>query len=260
MNKALKNEKLDFSNWISKCTEFQAKFENFDKKLDNSKNSVDAYHFFEKFSELTKEGDTIAIDSGSLIVYAMQSLKLKKSQRLISSSGLDNQSFALPASIGVCLGTKTNVYCICEDPGFLKNVSELETIMHYKLPIKIIVFNTDSYSSVKKTQKEYFGGRYVASQLPKVSNFVADLGKLYKIPTFEINNDSELGKLDSILSKKGPMICEINVDKDQQITPRITFTVKPDGKWIAKPLEDMYPFLDRKTFKESMLVEILDED
>ena len=87
------------------------------------------------------------------------------------------------------------------------------------------------------------------------------IGKAYKIPTYRITNTKELEKsLGKILRLKGPIICEINVDTEQQITPRMVFTVKPDGKWIAKPLEDMYPFLDRKTFKENMIIPILDED
>jgi acetolactate synthase-1/2/3 large subunit len=33
---------------------------------------------------------------------------------------------------------------------------------------------------------------------------------------------------------------------------------RPDGSMVSKPLEDLWPFLDRKEFHENMLVPPLD--
>jgi len=66
-------------------------------------------------------------------------------------------------------------------------------------------------------------------------------------------------QIKKILESKGPAICEIQIDKDQEIIPRIVFSVKPDGKWEAKPLEDMYPFLERGELKKNMLIPLFSE-
>lgn len=36
--------------------------------------------------------------------------------------------------------------------------------------------------------------------------------------------------------------------------------VEDDQTWVAKPLEDMSPFLDRKTLQENMIIELAQED
>jgi len=43
----------------------------------------------------------------------MQALKIKRSQRLINTSGLGAMGFAIPSAIGVCVANKNNqVICI----------------------------------------------------------------------------------------------------------------------------------------------------
>ena len=56
------------------------------------------------------------------------------------------------------------------------------------------------------------------------------------------------------------MICEIQVDSDQELNPRMGFTIKDDGKWLAKPLEDMYPFLERDVLQNAMYIDLWEED
>jgi acetolactate synthase I/II/III large subunit len=42
----------------------------------------------------------------------------------------------------------------------MMNLQELQTIVGYKLPIKIIVFNNEGYLFIKHTQKMLFKGNY----------------------------------------------------------------------------------------------------
>ena len=49
----------------------------------------------------------------------------------------------------------------------------------------------------------------------------------------------------------------------QPLIPRVSSLKKPDGSIVSKPIEDLYPFLDRKEFADNMIidsVEILKED
>jgi len=48
------------------------------------------------------------------------------------------------------------------------------------------------------------------------------------------------------LRLEGAAVCEIQIEDDQT--------------WVAKPLEDMSPFLDRKTLQENMIIELAQED
>jgi acetolactate synthase-1/2/3 large subunit len=43
--------------------------------------------------------------------------------------------------------------------------------------------------------------------------------------------------------------------EDQPLIPRVSSLKKPDGTIISKPLEDLFPFLDRKEFSENMCID-----
>jgi len=275
----------DFSSWISQCLLWKERYSKDDyKSPDEQHREIDAYCFMDYLSRELKEGAVLTIDGGSPIVFAMQRLKIKKNQRLISAIGLDNYSFALPSSIGasVAIGGK-EVICLCEDSGFQKNIQELETIKKFNLPIKIFILNNKGCSYIKNTQQTYFGGRLVASEMAlnnsdgnfnnySSNNLDHNYFNLHKSPKFEeiaraygltyynISSVNDLVKIKDVLSFDGSVICNIDINHSQQITPRISFCVTSDGKWLAKPLEDMYPFLDRKELKENMFIPLLDED
>ncbi len=51
---------------------------------------------------------------------------------------------------------------------------------------------------------------------------------------------------------KGPVVCEVMLQEDYIFAPKHSSEKLPDGKIISKPLEDMFPFLDRDEFRENM--------
>ena len=81
----------------------------------------------------------------------------------------------------------------------------------------------------------------------------------YGLRTMQIVNHEHLKeKIKSVLYKSGPILCEVMVDPNQQLVPRQGFVKNSDGTHSPRPLEDMYPYLDRKEFLENMIVKPLD--
>ena len=81
------------------------------------------------------------------------------------------------------------------------------------------------------------------------------IAKAYGIPAIRIENQKNLKqKLKKVLNSNGPFLCEIMINPNQPLLPKTTTIVKPDGTFISKPIEDMYPFLPRKEFLENMFV------
>ncbi len=257
------------NNWVKQCGEWKKKYSDWKKetilvnknKIEN-KQGINAYFLMDVLSQLAHSEHTITADGVSPIVFVMQEFKFKSNQRLILASGLENTNFALSASIGCSVASGKEVICICEEGGFLRTISEIETILKYKLPIKIFVLNNTGNSYVRETQRDYFGGRYVATS-ERVQSRVLNVGSVasaYGIPFFSFESEEKLySSLEKEFKHSGPALYEIKISPQQKISPKITFTVKPDGKWVSKPLEDMYPFLERKEFKENMYITPLEE-
>ncbi|MBI4064648.1 MAG: hypothetical protein HY401_10170 [Elusimicrobia bacterium] len=252
-----------YSAWIVRCRDWTERFAPPGAKADSG-DRVMPHLFVYALSGHLKDNDVIVVDGGSPIHNMMQSFRFKPGQRMISSTGLELPGFGLAGAIGTAVANGGRpVFCLCEDRGFQVGAADLQTMVDYKLPIKVFVFRSKGNLHIRKIQRDYFGERYVGTDKEILfgSPAISDVAKTYGLLTAEIKSFSAMDAgIRSVISSSGPAICEIQVDDDQDLLPRIGFSVKEDGRWIAKPLEDMYPYLDRKVLQENMIVDLYRED
>jgi len=254
-------ECLDINQWQKKCIKYKS-YNAVPKEWKAQKKYVNPYVFIDTLSDKLSEGDVIVVDGGGTALYmSFQGLKIKKGQRLLVSSAIAAMGTGLPESIGACFANgKKRTICMTGDGSIQFNIQELQTIVHHKLPIKIFIFNNSGYLAIRHTQDGFLKSRYIGScaeggvSLPDFQK----VARAYGIKAVRINNHKELNrKLQQILRCPGPAVCEIMISKDQQLIPSVGFDMKPDGTGVPRPLEDMYPYLDRKEFLENMIVKPL---
>ena len=253
--------KLDFSKWNNICHNWKIKYPVVLPNYENS-NKINSYYFVDKLSNILKKNVIVFTDVGMSKSSTMQAFKTKSKQRILCSSGNASMGTGLPGAIGACFANnRKKTICISGDGGLQMNIQELQTIVQYKLPIKLFVFNNNGYLTIKTTQKNYFN-RYVGSD-PSSGLSCPDIKKIataYGIKTDSISTNEEMNnKIEKILNEKGPFICEVNLDETQPIIPKVMSEKKSDGTIISKPLEDMYPFLDRDEFNKQMIIDTVDE-
>ena len=101
---------------------------------------------------------------GTALLSGHQVIRIRNKQRLMTSTGLGEMGYGLPAAIGASFArNKGEVICLNCDGGMMMNLQELQTITHHQLPIKIFIFNNDGYLMIKHTQKNLFQGLYTAT-------------------------------------------------------------------------------------------------
>jgi len=61
-------------------------------------------------------------------------------------------------------------------------------------------------------------------------------------------------KIREVLAAPGPTVCDVHMQPEVEITPRVSSQRQPNGRMVSKPLEDMYPFLDRAEFLANMII------
>ena len=61
-------------------------------------------------------------------------------------------------------------------------------------------------------------------------------------------------KVREVLDQPGPVVCAVNTAIDQATAPRATSMMRPDGSMVSKPMEDLWPFLDREEFRGNMII------
>jgi acetolactate synthase I/II/III large subunit len=243
--------------WLTRCREWKAKYPVVLPEYRTNGDGVNSFHFVDQLAQRLGNDAVVVTDMGTSFTCTMQTFRTKAGQRLFTSSGHASMGFGLPGAIGACFGhDRRQTICISGDGGLQMNIQELQTLVTYKLPVILFVLNNGGYLTIKLMQQNHFG-RYVGSD-PGSGVICPDIIKVataYGIPSLRINNQRELDQqLDSVLNQTGPFICEIMMPEDQPLIPRVSSLKKPDGTIISKPLEDLYPFLDREEFAANMIV------
>jgi len=266
IDKLIKNKKyinLDIINinlWLNRCNNYRSNYPKIEKEHKDYKGYINSYLFVDKLCNSLRNNSIITTDMGTALLSGHQAFKIKKGQRLMTSTGLGEMGFGLPAAIGASFANKKseviNLNC---DGGMMINLQELQTIVHHKLPIKIFIFNNDGYLMIKHTQKNLFKGRYVGTD--KKSGIscpdYSKISKAFNIKYFSIKNWKDFKKKINIINNlKEPVICDIFMHPEQSFYPKLSLTLAADNKIISPPLEDLSPILDRKIFFEEMIVPI----
>lgn len=259
-----------YASWIERCQEWRRRFPP-DSYTGPSlppdppdNGLIYPLPLFRLLSAELDERDIVVADGGATLIYTLLAFRFKPHQRLISSTGLELPGFALAGAIGATVaGDRRPVVCLCEDRGFQIGMHDLQTIVDYRLPIKVLVLKSRGHSIIRNIQRDYFGGRFVGTdhEIRLGSAPLAQIARTFGIPTFEVARTSTLvATLQEWLGVTGPAVCEIQIEDDQDKIPRPGFIIRDDRRWTARPLEDMYPFLDRDTLRENMIIDLVRED
>ena len=253
----------DRSAWIQRCQDWKARYP-IVLPEHRAPGLVSVYHLAEIIGQEVGPDDRIVSgSSGSAIEVFLLAYRARKGRRVFHTAGLGAMGFGIPASIGVCLGSGgKKTICVDGDGGFQLNIQELATIAHLQLPIKFFVLNNSGYASIRASQTNYFGGPNIGCSsetgvsIPDYRKVARAYGLKTAVIEGQGDDQSDLrAAVRRVLRGRGPVVCDVHVIPDEIRAPRVTSIQRPDGSFVSKPLEDLWPFLDRDEFARNMIVE-----
>jgi acetolactate synthase-1/2/3 large subunit len=249
--------------WLQRCQDWKARYP-IVLPEHRAPGLVSLYHLAEVIGEEVGPNDRLVSgSSGSAIEVILLAYKARKGQRLYHTAGLGAMGYGIAASIGVCLGSGgKKTICVDGDGGLQLNIQELATVAHLRLPIKLFVLNNNGYAAIRATQKNYFGGPNIGCSA-ETGVLIPDhrkVARAYGLKTAVIEDQSNLREaVRRVLRTRGPVLCDVHIIPDEARAPRVTSVQRPDGSFVSKPLEDLWPFLDREEFAKNMIVEPIKE-
>ncbi|MDE2001733.1 MAG: thiamine pyrophosphate-binding protein, partial [Patescibacteria group bacterium] len=252
----------DISDWLARAATWKNKYPACLPQYIKQKKYVNPYVFNKTLSHELAEGDITSLDIGSVMAWTMQSFDVKKDQKLFSQFGHAPMGYGLPAAIGAAFATNKNrIICITGDGGLQMNIQELQTVIHYGLPIKIFVINNNSYGMVRQFQDKYFDSNHVGTtprQGYSAPNFVK-IAAAYGLLTENITSHKGMaGKIRRVLNAKGPVLCNVAVKENEKIKPKLEARRLKNGRYLSLPIEDQWPYLSRKEFNSNMIIPPID--
>jgi acetolactate synthase-1/2/3 large subunit len=246
-------------DWIDRCIAWKIKYPVCLPEYKNTIGAINVYSFMERLSALAGEGDVFIGDAGSAIYAVSQGVNLlHDNQRYIPSSAMATMGYTVPAAIGVSAALEDKrVLAITGDGSLQQNIQELQTYLHYKLPIKLFIWNNDGYLSIRASQKNYFNERYIGEGARSGVSIpdTLKIAEAYGIACARVKDLAELDQaIEKALAHDGPYILEVITPPEQPIIPTVSSRVNADGSMSSRPLEDMAPFLEREEYLGNMVV------
>jgi acetolactate synthase-1/2/3 large subunit len=249
-------EPNEYDWWIEKCKHWKTKWLYEIPEINES--IINPYTALRAFFDKAPENKSVVVSSGSIITNVWHMVSVKKYDKfLISSQG--DMGFELTASIGASIADPSRtVFPILGEGSLQLNIQELQTIVHYKLPIKILLFNNNAYGAIEITQSNFFKQKFGVDESSGLS--FPDTEKIcgaYGIPYLSVKENDKIDEsINIFLNSKGPILLEVFCCIQGRY-PRLNAIKNEDGTFTNRPFEDMDPFMSREEFKNEMIIDIV---
>ena len=113
-------------------------------------NKIHPEYVMSEIDKLSSDDAVFTVDTGMTCVWGARYLQATGKRHILGSFNHGSMANALPQAIGAALAyPDRQVVALCGDGGLSMTLGDLETVVQYKLPIKIIVFNNRSLGMVK---------------------------------------------------------------------------------------------------------------
>ena len=249
------------AEWLDYCRRMKAKYPVILPEHRARTDYVSSYVLPEAIMRHAPDPLTVVTSNGIAYTSTFQAIPIRKGMRMFSNEACASMGYGLPAAIGAAFADAgRTVVCFEGDGSIQMNIQELQTLLNYKLPVKLFVYNNGGYLSIKTTQRAFFNGRFMGSEagsgviLPSFEKIAA----AYGLPYFRLKNNQVLdAKLPEIFATEGPALVEVMLDPFEKLGPKAASKKLPDGTMVSAPLEDMAPFLPREEFAANMLIPVI---
>jgi acetolactate synthase-1/2/3 large subunit len=250
--------------WIERCREWKTRYPFVRPEHFAHDDEISLYAFSKVLSdELACDDVVLPGAAGFTAEIFLTAFEVKAGQRVFHNKGTGAMGLCQPAAIGACLASNQHrTVAVDGDGGFQMNIQELETVKRLNLPVKFFVVNNGGYGSIRSSQQGYFHRLTAADATSGLSlPNLQELAKAYGLASVRVSDPKCMREqVRQVLAMSGPVLCEVVTIPTEPREPRLSTMQRPDGSLVSKPLEDMFPFLDREEFLANMIVPPLEED
>lgn len=181
-------------------------------------NKIHPEYVMSEIDKLASDDAVFTVDTGMTCVWGARYLQATGMRHMLGSFNHGSMANALPQAIGAALACPDRqVVALCGDGGLSMTLGDLETVVQYKLPIKIIVFNNRSLGMVK-LEMEVDG--LPDWQTNMLNPDFAQVAEAMGMTGFNVSNPEEvLTTLFNAFELDGPVLVNIMTDPNALAMP-----------------------------------------
>jgi pyruvate dehydrogenase (quinone) len=169
-------------------------------------------------NELAAKDAIFTVDTGMCCVWAARYIDGTGERKMLGSFNHGSMANAMPQAIGAALSCPDKqVIAFCGDGGLSMTLGDLMTIVQYRLPIKIIVFNNRSLGMVK-LEMEVAGIPDLETEM--LNPDFEEIAKAMGMPGITISDPDEVKSvLEKAFLQEGPLLIDIQTDPNALAMP-----------------------------------------
>ncbi len=184
--------------------------------------NIKPQYVVEKLHQLTGGRAIIATEVGQNQMWAAQFYRFDEPNAFLTSGGLGAMGFGLPAAIGAQVACPDRtVVDVAGDGSIQMNIQELGTMVHYGLPVKVVILNNTYLGMIRQWQELFYGRRYSQSDMTQSPDFVK-LAEAYGIKGLRATKPNEVKRvLKEGLETPGPVVMDFHVEPEENVFPMV---------------------------------------
>jgi len=243
--------------WIKYCNDLKQRFPIIEvPKNLNMKGKIRQNYFWSVFDRKEPEDCIVAFGNSMGAAGVVQKGIQHPDQRLIANFWVGTMGNDLPEAFGASIASKKEVICVTGDGSFMMNMQELQTIKHYDVPVKIILFSNQGYGTIRNSCKNFFDGTKVGCD-PETGVGMPDFEKVanafgYHYKCCACNEEVE-GCIEWLFHADKHAFLEVMQDFDDIFEPKLQSRLLPDNTFSTPALHDMAPFIPTEELEKWML-------
>lgn len=242
--------------WKIYCDNLRKRFSPFEPSENLSPDErVCSYYFWKKYDDCETDNSISVLGNNTASSAKLQIGIRKENQRIVANNNCGSMGADLPEAIGASVASQKTVICLTGDGSIMMNLQELQTIHHYNLPVKIVIFSNDGYNAIRQTAKNFFNGKCIGCtpesgvSFPDFHSVADTFGFKYKC----CNCNAEVeDSLKWLFSSEASVLLEVKQRLDDPVIPKVMTRLLDDGSYSTPAIQDMYPFLDKDDYDELM--------
>ena len=236
------------SPWIEHCRMLKGRFDLFEGAVGAPDEQVNSFNVWKEWEQVQGADAITVMGNSSCVTPGLSMECFGRDQVIFTNVNCGSMGYGLPAALGAAVAAGREVVLFEGDGSFMMNLQEMQTIVHNRLPVKILLFANNGYAGIVGTCKAYFNGTNVGCtpesglSMPDFSRISAACGVPHRLCA---TNAEIPGGISWLLGQKSAAILELRQMANNPVAPVVKARLNADGTSSAPRPYDMFPFLSQ---------------
>ncbi len=189
----LKKVQQEKAKWEKELDAWGSETDKWSKSVAKEENYPSPRQILRELEKAMPEDAMVSTDIGNICSVSNSYLRFNKPKSFFAAMSFGNCGYAFPAIIGAKVGApKRPAVAYVGDGAWCMSFGEILTCVRESIPVTAVVFNNGQWGAEKKNQVDYYGKRFLGSNLKNPS--FAEISKSMGAEGIRVDNINDVGE------------------------------------------------------------------